>query len=310
LKLNGRKKDTVEQNNTEIILSDQELRKLQLDLLEMLIEVDRICRKYQIAYSLDGGSLLGAVRHGGFIPWDDDVDVIMRRKEYQRFYKACKRELDQKRFTLQEYRTDKNYRWGYAKLRRKGTEFVRLGQEHMQSTRGIFLDIFVVDNVPDGYILRRLHYMACYVIRKLLYSELGMKEASSGLKRKWFGCLYRVVPRDTIFSWRNRIAGRCNRKRTTLVSHMTYPYPHGKYGMPAECFDEMMDMQFEGYSFRVFKEYDNYLRELYGDYRKLPPKEERKAHLSVSKIQLLEPEDIFSKEELNRLGYYVREENK
>ena len=79
---------------------------------------------------------------------------------------------------------------------------------------------------------------------------------------------------------------------------MTYPYPHGKYGMPAECFDEMMDMQFEGYCFRVFKEYDNYLRELYGDYRKLPPKEERKAHLSVSKIQLLEPEDIFSKEEL------------
>lgn len=254
MKLNGHKKDTVEQNNTEIILSDQELRKLQLDLLEMLIEVDRICRKYQIAYSLDGGSLLGAVRHGGFIPWDDDVDVIMRRKEYQRFYKACKRELDQKRFTLQEYRTDKNYRWGYAKLRRKGTEFVRLGQEHMQSTRGIFLDIFVVDNVPDGYILRRLHYMACYVIRKLLYSELGMKAASSGLKRKWFGCLYRIVPRDTIFSWRNRIAGRCNRKRTTLVSHMTYPYPHGKYGMPAECFDEMMDMQFEGYSFRVFKE--------------------------------------------------------
>lgn len=90
MKLNGRKKDTVEQNNTEIILSDQELRKLQLDLLEMLIEVDRICRKYQIAYSLDGGSLLGAVRHGGFIPWDDDVDVIMRRKEYQRFIKRVK----------------------------------------------------------------------------------------------------------------------------------------------------------------------------------------------------------------------------
>ena len=72
--------------------------------------------------------------------------------------------------------------------------YKRQGQEHMQSTRGIFLDIFVVDNVPDGYILRRLHYMACYVIRKLLYSELGMKAASSGLKRKWFGCLYRIVP--------------------------------------------------------------------------------------------------------------------
>ena len=115
----------------KVILSPEDLRTLQLLELEMLVEVDRICRKYGIEYSLDGGTLLGAVRHKGFIPWDDDADVIFTRHEYVRFCRACKKELDTERFFLQDYRTDPNYRWGYAKLRRKGTEFVRLGQEHM-----------------------------------------------------------------------------------------------------------------------------------------------------------------------------------
>ena len=111
----------------KIELSGHNLRRLQLNLLEMLIEIDRICRKYQIQYSLDGGTLLGAVRHGGFIPWDDDIDVIMRRSEYRKFYRACQKDLDSSRFFLQEYRTDRHYRWGYEKLRRRDTEFIRLG---------------------------------------------------------------------------------------------------------------------------------------------------------------------------------------
>lgn len=103
----------------KITLSKEKLRQLQLVELEMIVEVDRICRKYKIKYSLDGGTLLGAVRHHGFIPWDDDADVIFTRHEYAKFYKACKKELDQERFFLQDYTTDPYYRWGYAKLRRK-----------------------------------------------------------------------------------------------------------------------------------------------------------------------------------------------
>ncbi len=285
----------------KIKLTDEQLRTLQLNLLEMLIEIDRICRKYNIKYSMDGGTLLGAVRHGGFIPWDDDIDVIMRREEYQKFYKACRKDLDKKRFFLQEYRTDRHYRWGYEKLRRKDTEFVRLGQEHLKSRGGIFVDIFVVDNVPDGFFMRRLHLSACYVIRKLLYAQLGMKNADSLLLRKWYGLLYRAVPRDVVFSWRNRIARRCNKRRTQLVRHMTYPYARSRYGMPGECFDEMRDMQFEGYTFRAFRKYDKYLTALYGDYMKLPPKEQQKAHLDVSRIRLLDPGQLYSKEELSRL---------
>ena len=126
----------------EYKLSSEELRKLQRIELEMLIEVDRICQKHNIQYSLDGGTLLGAVRHKGFIPWDDDIDVIMLRKEYAKFRRVCKKELDTARFFLQDYKSDPYYRWGWAKIRRENTEHVRLGQEFLKQKTGIFIDIF------------------------------------------------------------------------------------------------------------------------------------------------------------------------
>lgn len=160
---------------TSIVLTQEELKQLQRIELEMLIEFDRICRKCGISYSLDGGTLLGAVRHKGFIPWDDDIDVIMLRKEYQKFRKACETELDIERFFLQDYKTDPAYRWGYAKLRRNGTSFVREGQEHIRQHDGVFIDIMVADNVPDEPVKRRLHYAGCVLVRKLMYAEVGKK---------------------------------------------------------------------------------------------------------------------------------------
>ena len=95
------------------------LEKLQKVELEMLIEIDRICRKNNIKYSIMYGTLLGAVRNGGFIPWDDDCDVVFKRDEYEKFFEACKKDLDTSKFFLQEHRTDPNYLFGYGKLRRK-----------------------------------------------------------------------------------------------------------------------------------------------------------------------------------------------
>lgn len=270
-----------------IKLDSETLRKLQMTELEMLKEVDRICRKYNIKYSLDGGTLLGAIRHDGFIPWDDDADVVMLRPEYKRFYNACKRELDTERFFLQDFRTDENYRWGYSKMRRNNTIFLREGQEHGNWNQSVFIDIFVYDHVPDHYLLRRLHLFLCFCIRKGLYSEVGKKNASSKLMRSWYTLLNKI-PRNGWVKLLESIADTVNRKRTGLVRHMTYPYrKECRYGLPRECFDEYIEKDFEGHWFKIFKNYDLYLTRLYGDYRKLPPIEQRKIH-PVSEIKLID----------------------
>lgn len=102
--------------NKQKHLNSEEHRKLQLIELELLEEVDRICDKYNIQYILDSGSLLGAVRHKGFIPWDDDADISMTRSEYEKFCKVCTEELKGSNFFFQNDNTDKYYRWGYGKL--------------------------------------------------------------------------------------------------------------------------------------------------------------------------------------------------
>lgn len=274
----------------KVSLSPAELRNLQLIELEMLVEIDRICRKHHIDYSLDGGTLLGAVRHKGFIPWDDDADVIFTRHEYAKFCRACKKELDKERFFLQDYRSDKEYRWGFAKLRRNGTEYIRLGQEHMKFRTGVYIDIFVADNVPDGYFARRLFCSANFCIRKILYSELGMVAEKSAAMRKLYSFLYKL-PKDTMFHIRNCLAAHYNQKETQLVSHLLYQYPtkETKYGMPAKCFQQYRDMEFEGMQFRTFADYDTYLSLLYGDYMTPPPVEKRThAAGAASSIRLLD----------------------
>lgn len=95
----------------------------------MLIEFDRICQKYGIKYSIESGTLFGAVRDGGFIPWDDDVDVSMTRKEYNKFLSVYQRELYSIRFFFDCHETDSDYIFGYGKIRRLGTEFKQVGHE-------------------------------------------------------------------------------------------------------------------------------------------------------------------------------------
>ena len=154
------------------VLSKKEFRQMQLMQLDMLKELDRVCRKHNIKYTIFAGTLLGAVRHKGYIPWDDDADVGMLREEYEKFKKVA-HELDPEICYFQDHETDPYYRWGYAKLRRTNTKFVRVGQEHIKCKTGIFIDIFPMDDIPKTTIGQIINDFYCFCLRKILYSEVG-----------------------------------------------------------------------------------------------------------------------------------------
>lgn len=250
--------------------------------LEMLIEVDRICKKCDIKYNIIAGTLLGAVRHGGYIPWDDDADVALLREEYERFRLVVKTELDTTRFYFQDNRRTKGYRWGYGKLRRKNTLFLREFQEHMPYKQGIFIDIFPLDGVPDNYFFRSIKNFECYCIRKILWSKIGQVANKNYLKRVWFKYLAKI-PEDKIWNYYYRMVTSAKKKQTRMVRILMFPTPNREYGYYRKWYENSVDTIFEGINFKSIKDYDSYLSFKFGDYMKLPPIENRKVH-PVSEI--------------------------
>ena len=265
-------------------LDDVMLRKLQMIQLEMLVEVDRICKKCGIKYNIIAGTLLGAVRHGGYIPWDDDADVAMLRPEYEKFRKACKQELDASRFVFQDHRNTKGYRWGYGKLRRKDTLFLREHQEHMSYMQGIFIDIFPLDGVPDNYFLRSMKNFECFCVRKILWSKVGKVAEKNFFRRQVYKLLDKIPEKD-IFHYYHAMIHHANRKRTRMVRILMFPTPNDEWGYYRRWYENSAGIEFEGVAFQGIKDCDSYLSFKFGNYMELPPEEKRKIH-PVSKIVL------------------------
>ena len=259
------------------------LREIQLVQLEMLIEVDRICRKHRIRYQIIAGTELGAVRHGGYIPWDDDADIAMLRSEYERFVEVCRTELDTERFYFQDHRETPGYRWGYGKLRRKDTLFLREYQEHMPYEQGIFIDIFPLDGVPDSYFLRALKNFECFCVRKILWSKVGRNADRSPAKRLAFSLLSRI-PERAVLSYLDRMIARAP-TRSRMVRILMFTTPNRAYGYPTKYYLSAAPTVFEGHTFPGAKDARGYLSFKFGDYMTLPPPEQRKTH-PVSALKL------------------------
>lgn len=264
-------------------LSEEELKKLREVEVELLCEVHRICEKCGIRYTIIAGTLLGSVRHKGFIPWDDDADVALLRPEYDKFVEAVKTELDTTRFYFQDHTNTPGYRWGYGKLRRKGTVFMREHQEHMPYEQGIFIDVFPLDKVPQNKLFRAVHNVECFVVRKFLWSEVGRVSERNPFWRSLYKWMSRVST-DRIFKHYDAMKNHWNRKSSAWVRILTFPTPGGDYGYLKNWYQSRSLYPFEGHMFYGISEADAYLQFKYGDYQKLPPKEQRKVH-PVSKFK-------------------------
>jgi len=266
--------------NDGVELSPELLRKLQLTELEILCEFDRICRKNNIRYCLGCGTLLGAIRHKGFIPWDDDIDVWMFRSEYERFCQIAPLELDD-RFFFQNWDTDPFFNSAYGKVRKKGTRYIRVGQEKMKYQDGIYIDILPLDNLPDQYWKRWKMIVKAWFFRKLTYAKAGSMCEKNLFKRVGFAMLS-LYPAKLAKKEFYRLLTRYDEMETLYCKCLgdVNFNPHWK-----DDFRELIEWEFEGYSFFVPARYDALLKNNIGiDYMTLPPLEKRIPRADASYI--------------------------
>lgn len=266
-------------------LSDEELRQVQLIQIELISEVDRICKKKNIRYNMVGGTMLGAIRHKGYIPWDDDADIGFLREEYEKFRQACKTELNHEKYYFQDCRDTAGYRWGYGKLRRKNTEFIRLQQEFMPYEQGIAIDLMPFDGVPDSKIEKRIHKLECFIYRKIFWSAVGRKTENNIIKRCLYEVLYKI-PEDIIIRSYQRFIDKCGNRITKEVRILTFPTPKKVFGYERRWYTELKDYEFEGKKFPGAVDYSGYLSIKYKNFMELPPIDKRKTH-PISKLTLL-----------------------
>lgn len=272
-------------------LNPKEFRTMQLLELDMLIELDRVCRENNIQYCISCGTLLGAVRHKGYIPWDDDADIVMLREDYEKFRKVSSK-LNPNICYFQDHYNDPEYLWEYGKLRRTNTSYIRAGQEHMKGKTGVFIDVFPLDDIPKSTVGQILNDFYCFFLRKTLYARVGVVN-SKGISKMAYSCLNKISV-EWVYKRVEAMASKSsnssdNRVRLFLFTSFGKLYKKNsikeRYGMPKDWFLNRKEYEFEGYKFYGIADYDAFLKYMYGDYMKLPPVEKRQPHAPVSSFK-------------------------
>lgn len=287
-------------------LTTDEHDALQDGLLQLLIEFDRVCRRLDIPYQLGAGSLLGAVRHQGIIPWDDDADVCMLREHYDRFLREAPREL-QSDFYLQHTGSEPAHPFFFAKLRLEATVLGCPFTERLGIHQGIYLDIFPFDDVRPNRWPGRFHMALVSKICRELTALAVHPEQHLAVSRSFSGQLLvrgldrlmRMVGKNRLhavtvwlaacYSRFSKVGGDEQRWVTCLISSPADPVLRQKRVRTLGAFVRTSLMPFCGHSFPVPQNYDEVLTNLYGDYRQLPALEYRRPQHPITRFRFDRP---------------------
>lgn len=245
------------------------LRKMQLRILDILVEIDRICRKHNINYWIDFGTLLGTVRHGGFIPWDDDLDIAMPSDDFRKFMGIATKELPPTLF-LQTKTTDPSYTMLVNKVRDRNSFFVTQHEDFTKNyQKGLYVDIFEV--LPYPKVPKNLQKSIMRWYKKICFFYSVKQEVN--LKNHLATLVFPLIKLGLNIIW-----GLCNFLPKHQLGYEKRFSPYGN-SYQKEWIFPLKDITFEGISFLGPADPDRYLTSIYGDYMKVPPEEKRITHI-------------------------------
>ena len=272
-------------------ISIEELKNIQLDLL---CAFDKICGENNLRYSLGGGTLLGAVRHKGYIPWDDDLDVMMPRPDYDKFIAISLN--GGVPFGLKAFKTDNNYVDLSSKIFSWGTVIEDNAVYAENASIGVNIDVFVIDGLGDTYKKAKKAFKATSFKRNLLVAA-QWKNFFRSKTHAWyyepfrfaFFLLSRFVNKSKLFASVQRKYTKIDFNKVSYAGAVGGSYRE-KEILPQKVFTEYIELPFENYKFKAIAAYDTYLSSIYGDYMKLPPEEKRISHHTFKAYYKEQPE--------------------
>ena len=266
--------DTLFPDNRHNEKDKNNLRQAQLIMLRMLHIFDHICKKHSIDYWLDGGTLLGAVRHKGFIPWDDDIDLAMMREDYEKFIQIADSALPPDLFL--QTRTNDGYYNITTQLKIRDTKSLHIEEFELNRKKisyhlGIFVDIFIYDHLPENKIKRKILKLTGKKLCKLQRASLTPNTRYTNDLQ--YRIIQKFIPFKTLDYWLNSLI-----KKTNLINNKLIGFgldSRLKRVYIKENFFPLGTTEFEGSRFPTPNDTDYYLKNTYGDYTQLPPLDEQ-----------------------------------
>lgn len=263
------------------------LRKVQMTQLEIAKEIRRVCNENGIRYYLAGGTFLGAVRHQGFIPWDDDMDIGMPRADYEKFCRIAPEKLNSQ-YLLQTWYTEDNYGLPFGKVMKRNTVYLEGKKSQRLKENGFYVDIFPLDYVPEEQEKRAELAARLVKIYRTKLMKSGYRpwlDNGKFLWKKRIGYLYYQML--SVFADQKQLARNYDELASEIAQSQWMCEQEAlsapKY-FASSIFDAFTDYTFEGETFKGVRDYDQYLTVLYGDYMQLPPEDQRENRHQIVQV--------------------------